>query len=154
MSTPDFIFKRISSGEPHLMAGMLDVFAAAFDDVPSYAGQRPGHDYTRRLLESESFVGLVALHDGRVIGGLAAYELVKFEQERSEFYIYDLAVDEDHRRTCVATGLILALKPIAAARGAKVIFIQADRGDHAATALYTRLGRAEDVLHFDIATDQ
>ena len=33
-----------------------------------------------------------------VVGGLAAYELRKFEQARSEFYLYDLAVSEAHRR--------------------------------------------------------
>jgi aminoglycoside 3-N-acetyltransferase I len=29
--------------------------------------------------------------------------------------------------------------------------VQADRGDEAAIALYTKLGIREDVLHFDIA---
>ena len=44
------------------------------------------------------------------------------------------------------------LKGIAAARGAHVIFVQADTGpeDQPAIALYTKLGRREDVLHFDI----
>jgi hypothetical protein len=46
--------------------------------------------------------------------------------------------------------LILELRRIAAARGAYVIFVQADRGDAPAIALYTKLGTAEDVLHFDI----
>jgi hypothetical protein len=32
-----------------------------------------------------------------------------------------------------------------------VIFVQADRGDDAAIALYSKLGAREDVLHFDIA---
>ena len=53
-------------------------------------------------------------------------------------------------REGVATALILELKRIAAARGAYVIFVQADRGDAPAIALYTKLGTAEDVLHFDI----
>jgi aminoglycoside 3-N-acetyltransferase I len=35
-------------------------------------------------------------------------------------------------------------------RGSYVIFVQADLGDAAAIALYTKLGRREDVLHFDI----
>nr|WP_281360295.1 GNAT family N-acetyltransferase [Rhizobium sophorae] len=78
---------------------------------------------------------------------------MKFEQERSEFYIYDLAVLEKNRRAGVATKLIFALKPIAASRGAKVIFVQADYGDGPAIALYTKLGQREDVLHFDISTD-
>jgi aminoglycoside 3-N-acetyltransferase I len=37
------------------------------------------------------------------VGGLIAYELEKFERARSELYIYDLAVAEDHRRRGVAT---------------------------------------------------
>jgi aminoglycoside 3-N-acetyltransferase I len=32
-----------------------------------------------------------------------------------------------------------------------VIYVQADKGDDPAIALYTRLGIREDVLHFDIA---
>jgi aminoglycoside 3-N-acetyltransferase I len=36
-----------------------------------------------------------------------------------------------------------------------VIFLQADSGveEEAAIALYTKLGRREEVLHFDIAVD-
>ena len=36
------------------------------------------------------------------------------------------------------------------ALGCYVIFVQADHGDDAAIALYSKLGRREDVLHFDI----
>jgi aminoglycoside 3-N-acetyltransferase I len=148
-----FEIKKIESYEHSLMEGMLDVFAEAFDDSESYSSKRPSPEYVAKLLKSESFVGLVAFQDGRVIGALAAYELMKFEQERSEFYIYDLAVLEKNRRAGVATKLILALKPIAASRGAKVIFVQADYGDDPAIALYTKLGHCEDVLHFDISAD-
>jgi aminoglycoside 3-N-acetyltransferase I len=86
-----------------------------------------------------------------VIGGIAAYVLPKFEQARSELYIYDLAVDQQHRRQGVATAMIGELKKLAAARGIYVIFVQADHGDEPAIALYTKLGLREDVLHFDIA---
>lgn len=37
--------------------------------------------------------------------------------------------------------------------GAYVIFVQADYGDEPAISLYTKLGRREDVMHFDIDTD-
>lgn len=144
--------KTIESDEHSLMEGMLDVFAEAFEDPESYSSKRPTPQYMAKLLKSESFVGLVAVQEGQVIGALAAYELMKFEQERSEFYIYDLAVLEKNRRAGVATKLIFALKPIAASRGAKVIFVQADYGDDPAIALYTKLGHREDVLHFDIPT--
>lgn len=85
------------------------------------------------------------------MGGIAAYELKKFEQERSEVYISDLAVRAAHCREGIATALIQELSRIAAVRNAYVVFVQADNGNEPAIALYTRLGAREDVLHFDIA---
>jgi aminoglycoside 3-N-acetyltransferase I len=105
------------------------------------------------LLGSDHFIALAANIDGQVIGGLAAYELKKFEQPRSEIYIYDLAVAQGHRRRGIASALIQRLRLIAASRGAYVIFVQADHGDDAAIALYSKLGVREEVLHFDIAVE-
>jgi aminoglycoside 3-N-acetyltransferase I len=62
-------------------------------------------------------------------------------------------VDEAVRQRGIATALILALKPVAKARGAWVITVQADLVDAAAVSLYSRLGTREDVLHFDIAIE-
>src|SRR3546814_11981030 len=76
---------------------------------------------------------------------IAAYVLPKFEQERSEIYIYDLAVAQAHRRQGIATAMIDELRRIASQRGAWVIYVQADLGDEPAIALYTKLGMREDV---------
>jgi len=118
--------------------------------VETYGRKRASDAYLERLLGSDYFIALAALKGGEVVGGIAAYELRKFEQERSEIYIYDLAVAAEHRRQGIATALILELKNIAAARGSHVIFVQADLVDGPAIALYTKLGTREDVLHFDI----
>jgi aminoglycoside 3-N-acetyltransferase I len=135
------------------MQGLLAAFGEAFDDADTYGGNPPGAGYLGQVLASYYFIALAALKDGAVVGGLAAYELKKFEQERSEVYIYDLAVAAAHRRQGIATALIRELKTLAAARGAYVIFVQADLGDAAAIALYSKLGVREDVLHFDIAVE-
>ncbi|MGH6819457.1 MAG: GNAT family N-acetyltransferase, partial [Methylocella sp.] len=82
-----------------------------------------------------------------------AYELEKFEQDRREIYIYDLAVLESHRRKGVATRLIEELKRLAKERDAYVIFVQADKTDAVAIRLYESLGTKEDVYHFDIMVD-
>lgn len=138
-----------------LMESLSAMFGEAFGDMDTYTGRRPGSEYLRRLLGGESFIALAALKGETVVGGIAAYELRKFEQERSEIYIYDLAVLADHRREGIATALIENLKKVAAQRGAYVMFVQADTGieDQPAIALYTRLGTREDVLHFDIKVD-
>ena len=133
------------------MHGLLTMFGKAFDDEGAYGSNRPDDAYLGNLLTSDGFIALAASKGDAVVGGLAAYELRKFEQPRSEIYIYDLAVDEAHRREGIATGLIEALKRIAAKRGAYVIYVQADLGDDPAIALYTKMGIREDVLHFDIA---
>jgi Acetyltransferases len=148
-STP-FSIQQLAPDDIVLMEALLTTFGEAFDEVETYSGARPSVAYLERLLGSDSFIALAALKSGEVVGGIAAYELHKFEQERSEIYIYDLAVAAAHRREGIATALIQELKKIAAARGAYVIFVQADLGDAPAIALYTKLGTREDVLHFDI----
>ena len=133
-----------------LMEELLDLFREVFREPEAYSAARPSAAYQRDLLEDGGFVALVAIERGQVVGGLAAYELRKFEQERSEFYLYDLAVAEAHRRRGIASALIETLKGVAAERGGHVIFVQADQGDEAAIALYSKLGRREDIHHFDI----
>jgi aminoglycoside 3-N-acetyltransferase I len=148
--TPYFTVHHLASRDVRLLRGMLAMFGDAFHDQGTYTGVPPSEDYLRGLLDGEKFIALAASQGETVIGGLAAYVLEKFEQERREIYIYDLAVAERHRRRGVATGLIGRLKNIAKARGAYVIYVQADPVDAAAVALYTKLGVREDVLHFDI----
>lgn len=132
------------------LESLLSLFGRAFADPESYDSARPGPDYLAGLLANPAFVAVAALHGGDVVGGLAAYVLPKFEQARSEVYIYDLAVEESYRRQGIATALIDRLRGVAVERGAWVIYVQADPEDAPAVALYSKLGRREDVLHFDI----
>lgn len=129
------------------------LFAVAFEDPGSYAAHKPDDAYLAGLLAKPHVIALVAEHAGVVIGGLVAYELAKFEQARSEIYIYDLAVAETHRRHGVATALIRELQDVARSSGAWAIYVQADYGDDPAIALYTKLGIREDVMHFDFIVD-
>ena len=147
--------RQLTPDDVALMDALLTTFGEAFNDVGTYTHKRPSAGYLRRLLGSDTFIAIAAVEGGDVVGGIAAYELQKFEQERSEIYIYDLAVASAHRRQGVATALIEELKKIAAGRDAYVIFVQADTDveDQPAIALYTKLGTREDVFHFDIPVD-
>ncbi len=135
------------------MRSLLDCFGEGFDDRETYCAAQPDDDYLATLLSSECFFAVAAIEAGRVVGGLAGYELRKFEQPRSELYIYDLAVREAHRRHGIATALIERVRRMARDRGAWVIYVQADLGDDPAIALYSGLGSREDVLHFDISPE-
>lgn len=166
--TPDPSLERTAPGKPRqpvktaistrvlpadgvpVLRQLLGIFGEAFEDPHSYTKRQPSDAYLAKLLASDTFVAVASFADGNVVGGLAGYVLPKFEQARSEFYIYDLAVAEPFRRRGVATELIKTMKLEATKRGIHVLFVQADCGDAPAVALYTKLGTREDVMHFDI----
>lgn len=141
---------RLARADLGLMRDLNALFGEAFGEPETYGAAPPDDAYLQNLLTLDHVIVLAALERGRVVGGLVAYELEKFERARREIYIYDLAVAEPYRRRGVATGLIRRLQDLAAGRGAWVIFVQADYGDDPAIALYEKLGVREEVLHFDI----
>jgi aminoglycoside 3-N-acetyltransferase I len=143
----------LSGKDIDVMRAMLAMFGEAFNDRDTYTKAQPDDAYLDALL-ADSFIAIAALAGTKVVGGLAAYMLRKFEQARTEIYIYDLAVDAEFRRQGIATAMIEALKALARNKGVYVIYVQADYGDDPAIALYTKLGVREDVLHFDILPDQ
>jgi aminoglycoside 3-N-acetyltransferase I len=146
----DFAIRQLQRSDVPLMGSMMNVFGDAFKETDTYTGAPSSAAYLERLLGGSHLIALAATKNDVVVGGLVAYELQKFEQERTEMYIYDIAVAEAHRRQGIATALIGELKTLAAARTASAIFVQADRADAPAIALYSKLGACAEVLHFDI----
>lgn len=153
MSPPRCDVRRLGVGDIALMRALNVMFGAAFREPDTYGAVPPSDGYLTDLLNRADVFALAALDGEAVVGGLVAYELRKFERERSEVYIYDLAVAETHRRRGIATALIAQLQRLAAERGVWAIYVQADHGDDPAIALYTKLGVREDVIHFDIAAE-
>jgi aminoglycoside 3-N-acetyltransferase I len=142
--------RRLTPNDVPLLRALNALFGEAFGEPDTYGAEPPTDEYLGALLGNEHVVALVALVPEGLAGGLVAYELDKFERARREMYIYDLAVAERHRRRGMATALIERLREIAAERGAWVVYVQADHGDEPAIALYEKLGKREEVLHFDI----
>jgi aminoglycoside 3-N-acetyltransferase I len=147
---PPLAIRALGTGDAALMQAMRRMFAAAFEEPAPGPAAAPSDAYLDAWLAERYVIALAALAGSEVVGGLVAYELRKYERERGEIYLYDLAVAAAHRRQGIATALIRTLQGIAAARGAQVIFVQADLADAPAIALYGTLGAGMQVLHFDI----
>ncbi|AFM11571.1 GNAT family N-acetyltransferase [Turneriella parva] len=150
-----FAVRRLGRGDVGAFRELNRLFAEAFDDAVHYQQAPPSDAYLQALLAKPHVIALVTLVEGKMAGGLVAYVLDKFEKERSEVYIYDLAVLEQFRRRGIARSLIVELKKIAADIGAWVIYVQADKNaeDFPARQLYESMGEREDVFHYDIAID-
>lgn len=147
----DLSIRRLTQGDITQMKALNDLFGRVFEQPDIYSENPPNRAWLFDLLSDPNFVCLVAeAKNGQIAGGVCAYILKKFEQQRSELFVYDLGVDEAWRRQGVATALIQHLKPVAQAVGAWVIVITADDGDTPATSLYRKLGVEERTLHYDI----
>lgn len=146
--------RRLGTGDMAGFRAMNALFCGVFGEPKQYADYPPDDEYVLQWLARSSNIALLAEADGQAVGALAGYELAKFEQARSEIYIYDLAVAQSHRRQGVATAMIEELRRIARQRGAWTVFVQADivPEDEPARALYRKLASEEiTALHFDIA---
>ena len=152
----DIHFKRLAADAQSLerFRELNALFADAFEEQETYLESAPSDGYLLSLLGKEHILVCVALSGGELAGGLVAYVLDKFEQQRKEVYIYDLAVASKYRRRKIATGLIQFVQTEAQDLGAWVVFVQADPVDTAAVKLYSSLGTREDVFHFDFSLEE
>jgi aminoglycoside 3-N-acetyltransferase I len=133
-----------------LMRALTKALGEIFEEEDVYSGSPPSDEWILGLLRDPHFIAMAAVKEGEVAGGLAGYVLPKFEQERSEIFIYDLGVREEHRRQGIALALLREMGRVAKEKGAWAVFIQADADNEPAIALYSKLGPREDAVHFDI----
>ncbi len=143
---------RLSPLHVPLMRKFHGLFGRAFEDPQTYETAPPTDAYLKQWLDRDHLIALAALNAETVIGGLVAYELDKLERARRELYIFDLAVEEPWRRKGVATGLIRLLTDLGKSRNVCSVYVQADKDDSPAIALYDKMGIGRDVLHFDLET--
>ncbi len=146
--------RRLGAGDLGAMRAMNALFAQVFGAPGDYPADQPDDLYCTDWLANPYAVAIVAEAGEGLAGALAGFILPKFEQARSELFIYDLAVSEKHRRQGVASALIEETRRIAREAGCWMIFVQADilPEDAPARALYRKFAQEEITAHhFDIA---
>lgn len=127
----EYSIHRLNAEDIDTIVELNHLFGDVFEDNDNYVEDIPSNTYLASFLSSDNHVVLVSKNDEKVVGGLVAYVLTKFEKERKELYIYDLAVSRDFQRKGIGRALIEELKVVARNMDAYVIFVQADEGDDA-----------------------
>ena len=111
-------------------------------------------EYLKNLLSRDDFHVIVALENGKIIGGLTAYELVKYKREVKEMFLYEIGVEPAYRRKGIAAELIEFLKRICGEKGIKEMFVGALASNSPAINLYKATGGiGEEVIEFDYELD-
>jgi len=99
-------------------------------------------DATARFLAEPGSHLLVAYVDGAPAGFVSGVE-VTHPDKGTEMFLYELAVDEAHRRRGHGRALVAALGALACKRGCTGMFVFVDDDNEAGRAVYRSAGGAE-----------
>jgi aminoglycoside 3-N-acetyltransferase I len=92
------------------------------------------------LLADDGTIFLAAFAGTEPVGFVIGYELSRRHGAPSLLFVYELEVDEAHRRQGIAGRLMSELADLARSRGIREGFVLAEPENDAANALYRLLG--------------
>jgi aminoglycoside 3-N-acetyltransferase I len=143
---------RLGPNDAALAKRLFTKMADIFDEPRAELSER----YLGQLLSRGEFWALAALAGEEVVGGLTAHTLPMTRLEASEIFIYDIAVDAEHRLKGVGRQLIAALQRDAAGAGIQDAFVPVDNDDQHALDFYRALGASAapvTIFSFGAGTD-
>jgi ribosomal protein S18 acetylase RimI-like enzyme len=105
-----------------------------FDDPPAAAA-------TARFLAEDGHHLLVAAVDGQDVGFVSGVETTH-PDKGTELFLYELGVDEAHRRRGIGRALVEALAALAVERGCYGMWVATEPDNDAAIATYRSAGSA------------
>lgn len=132
-----FEIRKLASDDSDLAKELFTLFQ--IDDGiknPTVAS----NDYLKNLLSKNDFHVVVAFEKGKIIGGLTAYELSKYKGETTEMFLYEIVVEENSRRTRVATKLVEFLNRICIEKNISEMFVITEVDNESAKKLYQSMG--------------
>lgn len=145
------ITRQVTAKEPEVFEQLIRLFSEVFEmDSTSVTDQK----HLTSLLNKEEFIVLVAVKSDQVIGGLTGFVLPQYYTQKSQVYLYDLAVAKTYQRNGIGKSLLNALQDICITKGYELCYVQADQTEEQAVNFYRKnQPSAElDVIHFTYQT--
>ena len=108
--------------------------------VRALKAERVNYNYLRGFLKKETNILIVALDDVTPVGFLLAYELDRVDSPGAMLLLYEISVDESHRRQGVAKAMITAVKNICHERSIVKMWVLTNESNRAAMRTYESTG--------------
>lgn len=137
--------KRLTADDITLARDLFTHFQIDDGEEPTFASD----DYLIKLLSHPDFHVLVAVDGDKLAGGLTAYELPMYKEDKTDMFLYELGVHPGFRRQGVAKQLIAKLIEICRERNIDELFVDAEADNLPAVKLYGAAGgKPIDVVEF------
>lgn len=146
-----FKISRIQENEIERFIELVELLNEVFEESNKVATERQ----LKKLLKKHDFHAIAAIKEGKIIGGLTAYELAQYYTDKSELYIYDIAVKKELHNQGIGKELIAYVKDYSTKNGIESIFVEAHSEDEQAVKFYqSTFGKGEkvDLFNFEIKT--
>jgi len=125
---------------------LIHLFNVVFEEDESAMGSDVN---LFKLLSNNHFVAMAAFYENDLVGGLTAYELPMYSSDKSELFLYDLAVNPEYQRKGIGKRLIHHLKEYCITNGINEFFVMAHEEDIQAVEFYRSTGgKSEKVVNF------
>ncbi len=142
----NFKISRIQENDIERFIELVELLNEVFEESNKVASKKQ----LKKLLNKPGFYAIAAIYEDKIIGGLTAYELEKYYTNKSELYIYDIAVKVELQNQGVGKELINYLKDYSTNNGIETIFVEAHSEDEQAIKFYeSTFGKGEKVDHFN-----
>lgn len=141
-----FKISRLRENDLLLFIKLVELLNEVFEEYYTVASK----ERLKKLLSKSEFYAIVIVKNDAIVGGLTAYELQRYYNDKSELYIYDMAVKTELHNQGLGKALINYLKDYGALKGIQTIFVEAHSEDIQAVKFYeSTFGKSEKVDHFN-----
>ena len=140
--------KKLAKNEVKLFRELIELFIVVFEEEGK---EIASDEHLNKLLLNPYFNVFIAQIEDRIVGGLTTYEMPRYYSEKSELYLYDMAVDTKLHNKGIGKKLISELRNYAKENNIETIFVEAHAEDEQAVKFYqSTFSEQEEVKHFNL----
>jgi aminoglycoside 3-N-acetyltransferase I len=143
---------KLSPNDIEDFSSLINVFDKAFewDDFAL-----PNTLHLQKVMSNPYFLVFVAKADHKLVGGLTAHILDRYDSEKPSAYIYDIAILTDFQRKGIGKSLIATFNDYCKKKDFNEVFVQAETDDSQAINFYrtTSISSEMNAIHFTYSFD-